>query len=164
MFFFLKQKIIHLIPSFIIRSLDTRSPSRARKLFNFIRIFILSTIDFYHITLLATTKIPRKNLTSHNFFFFFNNFALRWIRYTLKSIMIIKSNTGEEKSNYYLYILRINNSSRVSIYLHEFYFSRNHCPPFRKIFHQFQRIDGEYVRQRSPRTETLVATHPKCRQ
>lgn len=39
--------------------------------------------------------------------------------------MIIKSNTGEEKSNYYLYILRINNSSRVSIYVHVLFFTKS---------------------------------------
>lgn len=68
----------------------------------------------------------------------------------------------KEKSNY-LSILYINNSSRVSIYLQVLFFTKS-LSAFRKIFHQFdwptifQRIDGEYVRQRS-REPKLLSRH-----
>lgn len=158
MFFFLKQKIIHL-PSFIIRSLDACLQLRARKLFNLFE-FLSHMNRSIFITLLAT-KTP-----NHIFFLIkFRKKAIRWICYMLKSIVFPRNHKKQHGKIKLLSILYINNSSRVSIYLQVLFFTKS-LSVFRKIFHQFdwptifQRICPSTV----SRTETLVATHPKRRQ
>lgn len=159
MFFFLKQKIIHL-PSFIIRSLDACLQLRARKLFN-----LFEFLSHMNRSIFIISRFSQQRLRI--IFFFLIKFRKKAICYMLKSIVFPRNHKkqhGKRKIKL-LSILYINNSSRVSIYLQVLFFTKS-LSAFRKIFHQFdwptifQRICPSTV----SRTETLVATHPKRRQ
>lgn len=155
MFFFLKQKIIHL-PSFIIRSLDTCLQLRARKLFNLFEFLSRMNRSIFIISRFSQQRL-------RIIFFFLIKFRKKAICYMLKSIVFLRNHKKQHEKIKLLSILYINNSSRVSIYLQVLFFTKS-LSAFRKIFHQFdwptifQRIDGEYVRQRS-REPKLLSRH-----